>query len=190
METRRPRSVEGEAGTTSQAQLATTTSRSARQQERRRDQRQGTWSGRSDHDDSERHGGGGKSIVVGDDTVQVISKVDRRCEVQGVQAAKQVRLEGARSLEQRGGEGEKDERVQHRSRLLHLVGGASGLENGADTFILRQAERHGLTVVSNDSFAHAWDDHPWLRDPGRLRGASLLLGTWDFPERKPSRPRP
>ncbi|MGW0981109.1 Hsp70 family protein [Streptomyces xiamenensis] len=65
----------------------------------------------------------------------------------------------------------------------------AGTEGRGDALVVAMAEEMGGTVVSNDNFAPLQRANPWLRDSGRVLGATVSRGTWVFLYRVPPKPR-
>jgi hypothetical protein len=70
---------------------------------------------------------------------------------------------------------------EHLARRAKVDGWLDIAPGDADDVILDLAERYGAMVVSNDNFAYARDDHPWLQGcadrvfSASWRGGTLLL---------------
>ncbi|MFB6715268.1 Hsp70 family protein [Streptomyces sp. NPDC056358] len=67
-----------------------------------------------------------------------------------------------------------------------LVQPPAGTEGRGDALVISIAEEvHGM-IVSNDNFAPFQKAHPWLRDSGRVMGATHSQGVWVFNRRVPN----
>lgn len=62
----------------------------------------------------------------------------------------------------------------------------AGTEGRGDALIISIAEEVGGVIVSNDNFVPFQKANPWLRDPGRVMGATHSQGIWVFTPRRPN----
>ncbi|GAA3487898.1 hypothetical protein [Streptomyces cremeus] len=64
-----------------------------------------------------------------------------------------------------------------------------GTEGKGDALVTAIADEYNSMVVTNDNFAELQDRYPWLRESGRVLGATLAKGTWIFTARTCVAPR-
>ncbi len=62
----------------------------------------------------------------------------------------------------------------------------AGTEGVGDALVISIAEEVGGVIISNDNFAPFQRAHRWLRDKGRVIGATQSHGTWVFTPRTPN----
>lgn len=62
----------------------------------------------------------------------------------------------------------------------------AGTEGRGDALVISIAEEVGGVIVSNDNFAPFQRASPWLRDSGRVMGATHSQGVWVFNRRVPN----
>ncbi len=62
----------------------------------------------------------------------------------------------------------------------------AGTEGLGDALVISIAEEVGGVIVSNDNFAPFQKANPWLRDAGRVLGATQSQGVWVFTWRVPN----
>jgi molecular chaperone DnaK (HSP70) len=62
----------------------------------------------------------------------------------------------------------------------------AGTEGRGDALVISIAEEVRGVIVSNDNFAPFQAANPWLREPGRVIGATNSKGVWVFPPRRPN----
>ncbi|MCG3039787.1 Hsp70 family protein [Streptomyces sp. S1A] len=62
----------------------------------------------------------------------------------------------------------------------------AGTEGRGDALVISIAEEVGGVIVSNDNFAPFQRANPWLRDSGRVMGATHSQGVWVFNPRRPN----
>ncbi|MFB7048178.1 Hsp70 family protein [Streptomyces microflavus] len=65
----------------------------------------------------------------------------------------------------------------------------AGTEGKGDALVAVIADESGATVVTNDNFAELQGRYPWLREKGRVLGATCSKGVWFFTERTCVAPR-
>ncbi|MBT3161254.1 MULTISPECIES: hypothetical protein [unclassified Streptomyces] len=65
----------------------------------------------------------------------------------------------------------------------------AGTEGKGDALVAVIADESGATVVTNDNFAELPGRYPWLREKGRVLGATCSKGVWLFTERTCVAPR-
>lgn len=65
----------------------------------------------------------------------------------------------------------------------------AGTEGKGDALVAVIADDSGATVVTNDNFAELQGRYPWLRERGRVLGATCSKGVWFFTERTCVAPR-
>src|SRR5437764_5395014 len=69
-----------------------------------------------------------------------------------------------------------------------IVSPHAGALGRGDGFLLKIADRTGVSVLSNDSFQEFHGEYPWLFDEGRLFGGKPVPGVgWIFTPRTPVR---
>ncbi|MFB7605356.1 Hsp70 family protein [Streptomyces gardneri] len=64
-----------------------------------------------------------------------------------------------------------------------LVQPPAGTEGKGDALIAAIADESGAMVVTNDNYAELQDRYPWLRESGRVLGATYTKGVWIFTPR-------
>ncbi|MEU2620837.1 Hsp70 family protein [Streptomyces sp. NPDC007157] len=62
----------------------------------------------------------------------------------------------------------------------------AGTEGRGDALVISIADEVGGVIVSNDNFAPFQRANPWLRDAGRVMGATHSQGVWVFNRRVPN----
>ncbi|MFD9515734.1 Hsp70 family protein [Streptomyces sp. NPDC059979] len=62
----------------------------------------------------------------------------------------------------------------------------AGTEGRGDALVISIAEEVGGVIISNDNFAPFQRANPWLRDAGRVLGATYSQGVWVFNRRVPN----
>jgi hypothetical protein len=62
----------------------------------------------------------------------------------------------------------------------------AGTEGRGDALVISIAEEVGGVIVSNDNFVPFQKANPWLRDAGRILGATRSQGVWVFTRRVPN----
>ncbi|GAA3214222.1 hypothetical protein GCM10020256_14880 [Streptomyces thermocoprophilus] len=62
----------------------------------------------------------------------------------------------------------------------------AGTEGRGDALVISIAHEVGGVIVSNDNFTPFQRANPWLRDPGRVMGATHSQGVWVFNRRVPN----
>ncbi|MFD7393521.1 Hsp70 family protein [Streptomyces virginiae] len=62
----------------------------------------------------------------------------------------------------------------------------AGTEGRGDALVISIAEEVGGVIISNDNFAPFQKANPWLRDAGRVLGATYSQGVWVFNRRVPN----
>ncbi|AZS74651.1 heat-shock protein [Streptomyces lydicus] len=62
----------------------------------------------------------------------------------------------------------------------------AGTEGRGDALVISIAEEVGGVIVSNDNFAPFQKANPWLRESGRVMGATHSQGVWVFNRRVPN----
>lgn len=62
----------------------------------------------------------------------------------------------------------------------------AGTEGRGDALVISIAHEVGGVIVSNDNFAPFQRANPWLRDAGRVMGATHSQGVWVFNRRVPN----
>ncbi|MEU0953540.1 Hsp70 family protein [Streptomyces niveus] len=65
----------------------------------------------------------------------------------------------------------------------------AGTEGRGDALVAVIADESGAMVVTNDNFAELQGRYPWLREKGRVLGATCSKGVWFFTERTCVPPR-
>ncbi|MGW3597121.1 Hsp70 family protein [Streptomyces sp. NPDC005167] len=66
----------------------------------------------------------------------------------------------------------------------------AGTEGRGDALVISIAEEVGGVIISNDNFAPFQRANPWLRDAGRVLGATHSQGVWVFNRRVPNAAAP
>ncbi|MEU9123459.1 Hsp70 family protein [Streptomyces sp. NPDC048506] len=66
----------------------------------------------------------------------------------------------------------------------------AGTEGRGDALVISIAEEVGGVIISNDNFAPFQKANPWLRDTGRVLGATHSQGVWVFNRRVPNAAAP
>ncbi|WP_338702299.1 Hsp70 family protein [Streptomyces sp. Q6] len=64
-----------------------------------------------------------------------------------------------------------------------------GTEGKGDALVTAIADECDGVIVTNDNFAELQDRYPWLRESGRVLGATLVKGNWIFTARTCVAPR-
>ncbi|WP_327133899.1 Hsp70 family protein [Streptomyces sp. NBC_01343] len=62
----------------------------------------------------------------------------------------------------------------------------AGTEGRGDALVISIAEEVGGVIISNDNFAPFQKANPWLREAGRVLGATYSQGVWVFNRRVPN----
>ncbi|MFE2558609.1 Hsp70 family protein [Streptomyces sp. NPDC059352] len=62
----------------------------------------------------------------------------------------------------------------------------AGTEGRGDALVISIAEEVGGVIISNDNFSPFQRANPWLRDAGRVLGATYSQGVWVFNRRVPN----
>ncbi|MEV6050841.1 Hsp70 family protein [Streptomyces sp. NPDC052107] len=65
----------------------------------------------------------------------------------------------------------------------------AGTEGKGDALVVAIADESGAVVVTNDNYAELQSRHPWLRESGRVLGATHTKGVWIFTPRTCVAPR-
>jgi molecular chaperone DnaK (HSP70) len=65
----------------------------------------------------------------------------------------------------------------------------AGTEGKGDALVAVIADEAGAMIVTNDNFAELQSRYPWLREKGRVLGATCSKGLWYFTERTCVAPR-
>ncbi|WP_245687110.1 Hsp70 family protein [Streptacidiphilus griseoplanus] len=81
---------------------------------------------------------------------------------------------------------EERPRVEDAIANAKVVQPPAGTEGRGDALVISIAEEVGGVIISNDNFAPFQKAHPWLRAPGRIRGATHSQGIWVFTPRVPN----
>ncbi|MET9878918.1 Hsp70 family protein [Actinacidiphila glaucinigra] len=81
-----------------------------------------------------------------------------------------------------------DERPQVEAAIADgkVVQPPAGTEGRGDALVISIAEEVGGVIISNDNFAPFQKANPWLRDAGRVLGATHSQGVWVFNWRVPN----
>jgi molecular chaperone DnaK (HSP70) len=81
-----------------------------------------------------------------------------------------------------------DERAQVEAAIADgkVVQPPAGTEGRGDALVISIAEEVGGVIISNDNFAPFQKANPWLRDAGRVLGATHSQGVWVFNRRVPN----